>query len=211
MNLYYKIIPLIITFVMCAPMTGWAQSNPNNPYCPHPPPCWEPNDDPSTWYGNNCCIPYDHVLSPCMYLRQEVYQAGRICYSQWKPDWEEKRKMIINERDFRGTPVVKLEAWRRRSVIDITIDKVQNVYCIQEDWACVGGNENTIDNWPGYIHRTEAWTQVRAVIRRPWKSFFRVWYNLNDGEKDIPRRPDGEINPKPCEYIDIPCVCTEEE
>lgn len=42
---------------MCVPMTGWTQSNPNNPYCPHPPPCWEPNDDPSTWYGNNCCRP----------------------------------------------------------------------------------------------------------------------------------------------------------
>jgi len=57
MNLYYKIIPLIISFVMGVPMTGWTQSNTNNPYCPHPPPCWEPNDDPSTWYGNDCCRP----------------------------------------------------------------------------------------------------------------------------------------------------------
>lgn len=57
MNWHIKHSCMILISMMYIPLASHAQSNPNNPYCPHPPPCWEPNDDPSTWYGNNCCRP----------------------------------------------------------------------------------------------------------------------------------------------------------
>ena len=78
MNLYYKIIPLIITFVMYAPMTGWAGANPNAPYCEHDPACWEPNDDPSTWYGADCCRPKEDGTEA-----EVDGVAGRCCGGVW--------------------------------------------------------------------------------------------------------------------------------
>lgn len=78
MNLYYRIIPLIITFVMYAPMTGWAGANPNAPYCEHDPACWEPNDDPSTWYGTDCCRPKEDGTEA-----EVDGVAGRCCGGVW--------------------------------------------------------------------------------------------------------------------------------
>ena len=55
MNSYLKLMPLIMAFMMCDQLAAWAGANANAPYCEHDPACWEPNDDPSTWYGTDCC------------------------------------------------------------------------------------------------------------------------------------------------------------
>ena len=63
-NSYYPLISLILTLMICAPKSGWAGANPNAPYCEHDPACWIPNDDPSTWYGADCCRPVEN--EPCV-------------------------------------------------------------------------------------------------------------------------------------------------
>lgn len=52
-----KQLCLILISIVSVSTMARAQSNTNNPYCPHPLPCWEPYDDPSMWHGNNCCYP----------------------------------------------------------------------------------------------------------------------------------------------------------
>ncbi|MGD9782809.1 MAG: hypothetical protein AB7V14_11785 [Kiritimatiellia bacterium] len=66
MNSHYKLMPLILAFMISAPWTGWAGANPNAPYCEHDPACWVPNDDPSTWYGADCCRPVPD--ESCVYV-----------------------------------------------------------------------------------------------------------------------------------------------
>ena len=63
---------------MYAPMTGWAGANPNAPYCEHDPACWEPNDDPSTWYGSDCCRPKEDGTEA-----EVDGVAGRCCGGVW--------------------------------------------------------------------------------------------------------------------------------
>lgn len=55
MNSYLKLMPLILAFMMCGLTAAWAGANTNAPYCEHDPYCWVPNDDPSMWYGSDCC------------------------------------------------------------------------------------------------------------------------------------------------------------
>ena len=55
MNSYLKPMPLILAVMMCGSMAAWAGANANAPYCEHDPDCWVPNDDPSSWYGSDCC------------------------------------------------------------------------------------------------------------------------------------------------------------
>ena len=94
MNLYYKIIPLIITFVMCAPMTGWAGANPNAPYCEHDPACWEPNDDPSTWYGADCCRRKDKPPHPDLEDLCWEYSWDNCEWERLTPDCKAYEDMI---------------------------------------------------------------------------------------------------------------------
>ncbi|HPR68290.1 MAG TPA: hypothetical protein PLJ99_03270 [Kiritimatiellia bacterium] len=55
MSWCHTVMSAIIVLVVSIPHIGYAQANTNNPYCTHPPPCWEPIDDPSMWMGGECC------------------------------------------------------------------------------------------------------------------------------------------------------------
>lgn len=101
MNWHSKLICLILALVMSAPLPGWAGVNPDNPYCEHEGPCWEPNDD-WTWQGADCCRrkekpPHPDPTSPCWKYDEDICKWETIdpgpkpagCYKlNSKCEWE---------------------------------------------------------------------------------------------------------------------------
>ena len=65
----------MLTIIICAPCSGWAGANSNNPYCEHDPACWVPNDDASI---GECCRP--KYSSDC---KTESIKAGKALKQSW--------------------------------------------------------------------------------------------------------------------------------
>lgn len=194
----------LLVLLACIPHMGYAQANTNNPYCTHPPPCWEPIDDPSMWMGGECCRPNDHVVNDCIRKYEEEFSNNNQCMDQWRVYWNER---------FGFTPPGGVgtgggSLWYRQP--EVVMERVfYSVYiCITESEVCENGEIQTKTD-DGVFARQEIYRRQMEVVYGEWEPYVKITIHWFFGQYTIerpPRRPPR--NPLPCNWKEVvPCVC----
>lgn len=202
MNWNINLNHAILLFMMGIMYSTFAGVNPDNPYCTHEAPCWEPVDDAT--FGGNCCIPNDHVVNACI-TRYEAQVGGGWCISDVNVgEWAETSLGGGMSLDC----IISWTWFNRTRVITCTQDGYENITCITESLECEDGSEKTVNDWPGSYVRKEVVSQFSFELlqSQDFKRGYRLGCLRPPSTFEVPDPPAVPPNNSPCDYSEgTPC------